>query len=777
MTVNMNKLDFKVHPNILKQLVFDQHGSPVKALLELVQNSVDAGATKIDIKTSSSIVFIMDDGKGFGSKEEIGAVFQTFGSPQEADKKFGRYRIGRGQVFSMGKVFFRSNYYGMRVNLLDSQVNDFGFMLEEYQDFQPGCLVSIDSERVLNSLSRLSEQLFYLDVPVYLDNKLITSTSEPLSQKHSCPDESCFDFKVYDATSADMYYMEGNLSIFNQGIYVKSYEIPGLIGQYHISSTSNLPLNTARNELLNQDAFLSELLPSVFNFDINYQITKVDWRERSHRKSIFAQILLGNLNYRSDFDLFNKKLILSSKGDWVSFSDLSKFDSFFLPSSSSQNSSLARAMKKTSSDFSFNYEFSNSISAILLKCGGVGYSFSVNSLFEEVLLQFMNNNGLYRDGSAFKFSDNEQFLLATTSDNRILKESELSSGRQSALFSAVKSFYTYHMGGILLNAGLQSGREERRALLVGDSNGRDEAWTDGETYIAIDISILNHEPFRNLKTNSCSENLRLYRDTIQRLLYRIYLLIFHEYNHNSESELLTTHSLEFYQGFHDALFSDGGLSVENSISPKNPNFGHLCVNFRIGPADFINYCMEHYKINMLNAIYERSRLFLEQSGSLDFYEYLAEGYFFNEECLSDDFPIPITVNRQRFVAAKSYSWGRIISSYNLLSAKPLKGVDSELVKADIGQINKKICEVFSAITNEVPAQDLVRLKISSSQMVTITFTQKLMKVITPNALSKVLSGVSNRSPLFKLLIAWSSKVMTQPHGIDATKIMFRIEKA
>ncbi|MFK5108744.1 ATP-binding protein, partial [Klebsiella pneumoniae] len=71
MTHTSTAIDFVMHPELLRSVIQRQAGSLSKAVLEAVMNSIDAGATRIDVDFDANYVTIKDDGKGFADANEI----------------------------------------------------------------------------------------------------------------------------------------------------------------------------------------------------------------------------------------------------------------------------------------------------------------------------------------------------------------------------------------------------------------------------------------------------------------------------------------------------------------------------------------------------------------------------------------------------------------------------------------------------------------------------------------------------------------------------------
>lgn len=135
---------FSVHPSVIKSIILEQAGDPCKALTELVMNSIDAGATQVDIELSSKGFKVTDDGAGFKSLESIVADFGTFGAPKKlSDAEFSKFRIGRGQVLGISSSVWRSGFFEMEVDLNGLQNRtDIGYLIKEHDVAVKGCEIT-----------------------------------------------------------------------------------------------------------------------------------------------------------------------------------------------------------------------------------------------------------------------------------------------------------------------------------------------------------------------------------------------------------------------------------------------------------------------------------------------------------------------------------------------------------------------------------------------------------------------------------------------------------
>lgn len=179
---------FKLHPSIIYSVIREQAGDPVKAIAELVMNSIDAGAKNIKLTLSAEKFTIEDDGVGFPDIEYIEKFFGTFGTPhKEGDAVYGKFRIGRGQCFSISKTEWRSGLYGMIVDLGNHGKTDIhGYQLNTFSEEVPGCRI---------------DGVFYnsLNIHEEIQNpKIFDQILQDNLEKHKTGAD--FDFEVFEET-------------------------------------------------------------------------------------------------------------------------------------------------------------------------------------------------------------------------------------------------------------------------------------------------------------------------------------------------------------------------------------------------------------------------------------------------------------------------------------------------------------------------------------------------------------------------------------------------
>lgn len=143
--MSLEKKEFSVHPGIIKTLILEQSGTPYKAILELIMNSADAGATEVYVEVDHQKFSVKDNGVGFKSKDQIIDFFGTFGTPHDHnDAQYGVFRMGRGQCFGLSRSTWRSGHFEMHVDLdglKDKSENQICYELKEFDQYYDGCLI------------------------------------------------------------------------------------------------------------------------------------------------------------------------------------------------------------------------------------------------------------------------------------------------------------------------------------------------------------------------------------------------------------------------------------------------------------------------------------------------------------------------------------------------------------------------------------------------------------------------------------------------------------
>lgn len=239
---------FEAHDALLLSVMREQAGTLAKAVQEGVMNSIDAGATRVDIRATATTVEIRDDGGGFGSEEEILRCFRIFGLPQEMQerlsKTFGHFRMGRGQMFHYGRNAWRTNAFSMHTDL-DNRGLDFD-VRSGIEPPQPGCHIEIQlyerHHMLPTELAELEREIAravkYAPAKILLNGRLISHD----------PTEEKWDIETDDAWIR--LRESGTLDIYNQGIYVESKSPQELGTAGIVVSKERLKVNFARNMVM-----------------------------------------------------------------------------------------------------------------------------------------------------------------------------------------------------------------------------------------------------------------------------------------------------------------------------------------------------------------------------------------------------------------------------------------------------------------------------------------------------------------------------------------------
>lgn len=269
---------FGVHPSIIKSIILEQAGDPVKALAELVMNSIDAGATAIHLTVDSKGFEISDDGVGFPNKEHIVNFFGAFGTPhKQGDAEYGKFRLGRGQIMALSTTEWRSGFFGMDVDLENlKDAVDIGYSISQFDNEHVGCTIKGKFYTPLHDQeSVISEDLFNKTLSDCL-NLVSTSTSQKDLMRILC------DYSAKQFQSTFFVRLFRMLFLVNTPIFVNGVKITSVIpftklfedkyAEYYEFPKSAKLTNLL---LLNKGIFISKHsapFPMIINFKVQPQL-------------------------------------------------------------------------------------------------------------------------------------------------------------------------------------------------------------------------------------------------------------------------------------------------------------------------------------------------------------------------------------------------------------------------------------------------------------------------------------------------------------------------
>jgi len=330
--IQVKNHEFEQTKKLLKDVMTKQAGTIEKAYLEAVMNAVDANADTIELFISKEDTEIHDDGEGMTS-DEVERNFAVFGQyyGEDESKDFGKFRMGRGQLFSFGVNIWRTKDNVMVVDLQgrDHTVNidgeevevttgETGFAHATGATPTDGCEIRVEHFKPLDSVAQtvnsVKEMVAY--IPFVFDVTIEVNGEEVGAHVHS-EEEIVPDYE----TDSAYYFMQpdeytSQVSIYNQGAFVKKESITRCGGT--IVSKKDLELNFARNDILDgctvwptiMDEYVDFSKRELANTD-NISVRKRNWLidQASDDKELYNMIE-------------NRPLITDVNGKEWSFSSL-----------------------------------------------------------------------------------------------------------------------------------------------------------------------------------------------------------------------------------------------------------------------------------------------------------------------------------------------------------------------------------------------------------------------------------------------------------------------
>jgi len=288
----MEKRNFSVAPSIIYHLIVAQAGSLGKAALECVMNSTDAGATRIDIEVNRKGISIRDDGQGFRSREEIESYFEVFGfEHQEGDRTYGKFGIGRGQLWSFCSTVWRTGTFKMDVDIKNKGLN-----YDLVENLEPAKGVAIEGTfytplktSEISAFEKEIEDLAkYLQIPLYLNGKLISVA--PATQKWDHDTEEAW-IRITDGST---------LAVYNLGVLVSHYPSYrfGCGGVVVTKPGVRLELNMARNDVLVAQCQVWKKIRKFLQTKSDERVRTKKTRLTEHELENFARrIAAGEISY------------------------------------------------------------------------------------------------------------------------------------------------------------------------------------------------------------------------------------------------------------------------------------------------------------------------------------------------------------------------------------------------------------------------------------------------------------------------------------------------
>lgn len=509
-----------VSPDIIMSLIEAQAGTLAKGYLECVMNSSDAGATKVEITMDATTCSVVDDGKGFRSREEILACFEVFGfKHQEIDEKFARFGLGRAQLWSFMSTVWRTNAFEMDVNI---KVRGLDYVLKE--NVTPpreglridGAFYEVQKTAdILATRRQLTELVLFMHIPVYFNGERINQDSTSMKWTHETDD-------AWILLNENM----KDLVVYNLGARVCEFSASttGVGGVVVTKPGVRLKLNMARNDILVSQCAVWRRIRPYLQAKSDETMARTKRPTEAQLENIAERILAGDLK-GEEIDRY--KLVTDLVGGRHTLSEF-----------------LLRAYKTLSRDVT--YIAKRNASPLAEKSHAEKHCFVLDAL---TLRRFGVRNTaelLTRlKGIQRNFSTSVEILIAAlkpvenwrdackrlSSENIEVPRKEWTP-REAAAMAALK--YSDRFPGILGAAGVTNGNLTCREFRLGQSETA-MAWTDGARCIWINRSLLAE------------------MDAGLSGVIKVLNVMVHEYLHDVDSSGSHVHDETFYERFHRVM--------------------------------------------------------------------------------------------------------------------------------------------------------------------------------------------------------------------------------
>ena len=520
----------KPHDNLLYDVICRQAGTLSKSILEAVMNSIDAGATRIYIDLKPEAVVVKDDGKGFLSEQEIDEWFATFGTPHEVDEDdnstdatYGRFRMGRGQLFAFGKNTWTTNNFVMDVDVRHQGLD---FHVTEHKKLQhKGCIVCVDLYEMLDASTMQATErevikfCKYVGVELFLNGEQINTPPTDCTWDHET-DDGWVRIISSTETGRNVWRSGKGVDIYQQGVYVETipeYDVG--VGGVLVTKLP-LKLNFARNQVMRSQCPRWRRMYKLLKDQGQKTIRKKTVLSVAEISSVTSQILSGELKYGecSSLRLFqdvqqktwsaNQIKTATSKKTKFTLTPAGKLIVSFAPVCDNRADKIMQLWRALVLDETLLEQWE-----------------ATPEEFVSVILKHFE----YNLGHNLEYRPIEDIELEDNTDYQILDDSALTP-RELMVVKILRnmawSFWRPFM--------IKNEQRSTRQLRVGVS-GYARAWTDGSTYIAI-----NHE---EIKSRVKAMTITKFADLVR--------LILHEYCHDSPNMQGHAHDAHFYQLFHD----------------------------------------------------------------------------------------------------------------------------------------------------------------------------------------------------------------------------------
>ncbi len=505
--------DFKMHQKLLSDVIMRQAGSIEKAVLEGVMNSIEAGATKVDVMVKEKQIAILDDGKGFESEDQIKLWFETFGQPHEEseNKRWAQFRMGRGQLFAFGQNTWRTRTFRMDVDIREK----LGYEWTKGLNDQKGCIVTVNLFEPLSVWSvnwtakQILKQVRYVNARVTVNGEQVSL--DPAKEKWDQEDENA-------------YYRLGTkrgLEVYNLGVFV--CEIPehkfGCSGV--IVSKKQLMVNFARNDILMSKCPVWKQIQKIVDSKDKMQILLGKRKlSKDERTRLIDLLVSGELTLS---DVWESPLLLDVSGHPYSFASLNHYRKSwpcwsYGPALDFEGDMLLQTRQ-----------------ALVLDQENVELFIPAIKKREQLMShRWPGDRNCGHIHSSLRYIPLKDLKETVDNEHVILPPAKWSRDEMRWVHIARAV-----CGNLEYLAREQLGEMPQRRILIGLADPGCYAWTDGKTHITLNRRWLAKQPlFRSDK--------KVRVDSV----VKVGQTVLHELCHDGDS-LEDRHTPEFYQTYHD----------------------------------------------------------------------------------------------------------------------------------------------------------------------------------------------------------------------------------
>lgn len=506
---------FKPAKNMIFHVIYNQAGSVEKAILECLMNAVDAGATKVEVDFNDNGIdySVKDNGKGFSSKKEIEDCFEVFGfdhgTPEENHRTYGTFGIGRAQLWAFSKNQWKTNNFILSVDIKNQGLD---YVLTESKEKVKGCHIvgQFYDKQSLADLQRITRELvklaLYLPIEFVLDGKVVNKKNKDIKWDY----ENDKAYVKFNDT--------GDLKIYNQGVFVRSYS------NYHfgkggtINSKVALALNTARNDILLSKCEVWKSIRKFVEEKSTKETLKKEVLTPDQCKNMFLKWMSGECLYK---DISDKKIFPDAKGKLCSLDYTFRFTNITV--SPQRGSLVGESIQAKKLAFVFSPDV-------------LDWADQTASEFATTIQNCLDRDRTYKKLTFLEFSNLQPSVggkFDLVEEKQMSKKEKLYLDVIELINTRVANLVRYHRYDSF------SGKENminERKVRIGVTDLGTASWTDGVSYLAFNKTFVADHMDKGL-----GGMLKIINYTI------------HEYLHTEQTSEAHVHSFEFYEQYHDLM--------------------------------------------------------------------------------------------------------------------------------------------------------------------------------------------------------------------------------